>query len=113
MQINTFTSQCSVPNFKGAVKDKIQENSDNQGLAVASFMVPGAGQIVKGETKKGITHFLSATALASAWILSKKSNNHFIKSCTGVFGHLTTGVCLFSAFDAYTSKNKVNKNASS
>lgn len=85
--------------------------------AIASFIVPGAGQAMKGEVKKGIGTFLGVTALSSlaavaslagqAKLLSGKAGQSIALSGAAIATGLTATVIWFKQIaDAYSSPKK-------
>ena len=92
---NNYTIQA--PSFKkyDGYSNYYSSSSKTKKLAVgaASFMVPGLGQVINGETSKGVAFFLGA--VCNFLLFFRKRNNMLL----GTIGRL--GIGGWSAHDAY------------
>lgn len=89
--------------FKGEDKN----NARNAVPSAISYFIPGAGQVLNGEIKKGLAMAASAIALAAGQIKALYTGK---PKLGGVFGAATTGLYIYSAIDAYRGpKNKPQK----
>jgi len=75
---------------------------------VASFVVPGAGQFLNGETNKALTHFLIAVAIPTVGYYAA-----FASPAPGLVVGVTAvaqlGWALYSAMDAYNIAKQFNE----
>lgn len=93
----------------GAAQEEEQVTPKNPLLyGLASFVVPGVGQFLNGETNKALTHFLLGVAIPVVGYYAAVASPTplLVISATGV---AQLGWALFSAMDAYEVAKRFNE----
>ncbi len=92
------------------VKTSISYNSKKNPIiaAVASFFIPGFGQIYSGEVRKGIGFFLIGATFAMFEIFLIRNNNKGMELGSVLVAGLAIILCwIFIVYDAYKTAKEI------